>query len=114
MFRILAGVSLVVALSFALAPASEVKGKITSISGQTISLTTTAAKGEKGEKKTLTAAKDVKVYQMVKKQRVEVPDGLKATELQNLGKKGVTATLIVDDDTKKVTEITLSKKKKKE
>jgi hypothetical protein len=112
MFRILASASLAVALTFALAPASEVKGKITRINGDTISVTTTAAKGEKGEMKTLTADKDVKVYKLEKKKRVEVPDGLKAAELQNIGKKGIAATLIVDDDTKKVTEITLGKKKK--
>jgi hypothetical protein len=113
MFRILVGASLAVALTFALAPASEVKGKITSINGDTISVTVTPPKGEKkGEKKTLTADKDVKVYQLVKKKRVEVPDGLKAAALQNLGKKGVAATLNVNDDSKKVTEITLGKKKK--
>jgi hypothetical protein len=112
MFRILAGASLVVALTFALTSASEVKGKITRVNGDTISVTTAAPKGEKGEMKTLTADKEVMVYRLVKKKRVEVPEGMKAADFQNIGKKGVTATLIVDDDTKKVTEITIGGKKK--
>ena len=111
MFRVLAGAALVLAMSFGIASAESVKGKITRISGDTITFTAKAAKGQKGESKTYDASKDVKVYKMDKKTRLDVADGLKAAELQNLGKKGIQATLNVVDN--KVTEITIGGKKKK-
>jgi hypothetical protein len=111
MLRILACAVLVLTLTFALATASEVKGNITRINGNSISITTTPSGDEKAVMKTLTADKDVMVYRLVKKKRVDVPEGLKAADFQNIG-KGVTATLIVNDDTKKVTEITIGGKKK--
>ena len=113
MFRVLAGATLALALTIALAPASEVKGKITRVNGNSISITTTPSDGEKPEMKTLIADKDVMVYRLVKKKRVEVPDGLKATDFQNIGKNGVVATVIINDDAKRVTEITISAGKKK-
>jgi hypothetical protein len=113
MFRILAGTFLVAAMTIAMAPASEVKGQITNVKGNTISVTTAPSDGQAGVAKTFTADKEVMIYKLEKKKRVELPDGLKTTELQNIDKKGVTATLIINDDTKKVTEITLGGKKKK-
>ena|SRR5947209_290001 len=111
MFRVLAGTALVIAMSFGVVSAESVKGKITRISGDTITFTAKAPKGQKGESKSYDAAKDVKVYKMDKKTRLDVSDGLNAAELKNLGKKGVQATLTVVDN--KVTEITIGGKKKK-
>jgi hypothetical protein len=113
MVRTLACAVLVLAMTFALATASELKGNITRVNGNSISFTTTATADEKAQAKTLTADKEVMVYRLVKKKRVEVSEGLKATDFQNIAKGGVAATVIINDDTKKVTEITLGGGKKK-
>ena len=47
------------------------------------------------------------------KKRVEVSYGLKASEFKNIDKNGVTATVIINDDVKRVTEITIGTGKKK-
>ena len=113
MLRTLASAALILALTFAVASADVVKGKITKIDGDTISFTVApAAKGEKGEMKTYTAAKDVKVYKMDKKTKVDVAGGLTAPDFTDLGKKGLAASLEVNGDNK-VTEITIGGKKKK-
>ena len=70
------------------------------------------AKTEKGEAKTYDAAKDVKVYKMDKKTKVDVAGGLTAPDFTDLGKKGLNVTLEVNGDNK-VTEITIGGKKKK-
>ena len=112
MFRVLAGAVLVGVMTFGVASAETVKGKVTRISGDSLTITAKAAvKGQKGEAKSYDIAKDVKVYKMDKKTRLDVADGLKAAELQNLGKKGIQATLTVVDN--KVTEITIGGKGKK-
>ena len=62
--------------------------------------------------KTYDAIKDVKVYKMDKKTKLEVAGGLTAPEFTNLGKKGLAVTLNVNGDNK-VTEITIGRGKKK-
>ena len=113
MVRNLACAALIVALTFALAPASELKGKITRVTATTITITTTPPAGERAETKTLTVDKELMVFRMEKKKRVEVSDGLKAADFKNLDKNGVTATVIINDDVKRVTEITIGTGKKK-
>jgi hypothetical protein len=112
MLRTLASAALILALTFSVALADTVKGKITKIDGDTISITVGASKTEKGEMKTYTAAKDVKVYKMDKKTKVDVAGGLTAPDFTDLGKKGLAASLEVNGDNK-VTEITIGGKKKK-
>jgi uncharacterized protein YbaA (DUF1428 family) len=80
--------------------------------GNTITITTTPDSGEKPVTKTLTVDKELMVYRLVKKKRVDVPDG-KATDFQKIGKNGVAATVIVNDDSKRVTEITIAAAAKK-
>jgi hypothetical protein len=113
MFRILAGSILILAMTFALASASELKGKITKVTATTITMVTTSDSGQKGVTKTLTVYKDLMVFRLVKKKRVDVPDGLKSDDFKNLGSGGISATVIVNDDIRKVTEITLGSGKKK-
>ena len=113
MLRTLACAVLILAATFTLASADEVKGRITKVDGDKISFTTApAAKGEKGEMKTYDAAKDVKVFKMDKKSKLDVAGGLTAPELTDLGKRGLPVTLIVNGDNK-VTEITIGGKMKK-
>src|SRR5688572_23801637 len=100
-----------VALSFSLAMAKPVKGKITRIEGDKIHFQTSDNKktGVKGEAKTYDVAPSVKVTKG--KDREAVQGGLKADALSNIGKKGVGATLEVDGN--KATEITPSVRKAK-
>lgn len=99
------------ALSLGLAMADTVKGRITKIDGNKITVDGIGAKkGEKGESKTFDLAKDVKVSKRENKETSELKDGLKAEALKDLGAKGVGATLEVNDN--KVTEIIVNMKKK--
>lgn len=102
----------VLGLSLGLAFAEPVKGKITAIEGGKLTAVVGADKkaGKAGESKTFDIAKGCKVCKMDGKNKVEVPGGLGADELKNLG-KGVGATLEVNDG--KVSEIILGGAKKK-
>ncbi|HEX3315042.1 MAG TPA: hypothetical protein VHR72_09140 [Gemmataceae bacterium] len=112
MLRTLACAALILAVTFTLASAEEVKGRITKVEGDKISFTVApAAKGQKGEMKTYDAVKDVKVYKMDKKTKLDVAGGLTAPEFANLAKRGIPVTLNVNGDNK-VTEITIGRTKK--
>ena len=103
--------AVLVAVSFGLALADQVKGKITKIDGDKITLTTspdTKAGTAGGETKTFDLDKNVKVVKG--KNRESVAGGLKAPELSNIGPKGVNATVEVSGN--KVTEIILATPKK--
>jgi hypothetical protein len=103
------GAVAILAVSFGIAMAEEIKGKITKIEGDKISIVS----GKDKAPKTLDLAKDVKVSKMDKKDKVAVAGGLKAEQLQNIdAKKGVNATLVTTDG--KVTEIILGGGKKKD
>jgi hypothetical protein len=109
--NILCAVALV-ALSLGLAMADTVKGRITKIDGGKVTVDGIGAKkGEKGESKTFDLAKDVKVSKKENKETSALEGGLKNEMLKDLGKKGVGATLEVNDN--KVTEIILTVPKKK-
>jgi len=96
----------VLALSLGLAMSAEIKGKITKIDGNKITVET----GKKGmtEEKTYEAAKDVKIT----KKTEDGSENLTGLTAINTGKKGVGAVLTTNADNK-VTEITLTAKKKK-
>ena len=104
MVRTLVGASLLLALTFGLVAADEIKGKITKIAGDRITITSTDA-----GTKTFPADKEIKVYKLEKKKRIELTDGLKAAELKS--GDGVAATIITFEN--KVTEITIGTGKKK-
>ena len=112
MLRNLVCASLVVAMTFALVSAEEIKGKLTKIDGDKISVNVGATKTEAGEAKTFDVLKDVKVYKVEKKTKTDVAGGLTAAEFKDIGKKGLYVRLNVNGDNK-VTEITIGGKKKK-
>jgi hypothetical protein len=98
----------VMALSIGFVMAEEIKGKITKLDGNKLTITT--KKDAVG--KELDLAKDVKVFRMVEGNKEAVSEGLKAKQLTKIGDKGITATVITNNDNK-VTEIILAGKKKK-
>ena len=99
--------AVVLALSLGLAVSAEIKGKITKVEGNKITVET----GKKGmtEEKTFEVAKDVKVTKKTEEGGSENLAGLTAI---NTGKKGVNAVITTNADNK-VTGITLPAKKKK-
>jgi ABC-type nitrate/sulfonate/bicarbonate transport system substrate-binding protein len=109
LFRKAACAFAILALCVTFAMAETVKGKITKIGDGKITVTT----GKKGETKSMDyeIAKDVKVLKQEGKDKVELQGGLKNEALQNIGKKGVNATLNVDGN--RVTEIVIGSGKKK-
>lgn len=110
MLRKVACAFAILALCVGFAVAEQVKGRITKISGNKV----TVVSGKKGETQTkeYELAKDVKVLKQEKKDKLELPGGLKNEALQNIdGKKGVNATLEVTEG--KVTEIIVAAPKKK-
>lgn len=113
MLRNIVCAGIVLTASIGLVMAEPVKGRITAIDGNKITIVVGAKKGEKGESKTYDAAANVKVQKASGKDKVEpLAGGLKAAELQNIdAKKGVGATLEVNGTS--VTEITISGGKKK-
>jgi hypothetical protein len=104
------GAVAILAISFGIAMAEELTGRITRIDGNKVTFQEKKGK-EYGDAKDYDVAKDVKVSKMDKKDKVAVADGLKAAELQNIdAKKGKGAKINVEGG--KVTEITLTGGKK--
>ncbi len=100
----------ILGLSLGLALAEEVKGRITKIDDKKVTVVT----GKKDDKKTMEydLAKDCKVSKMENKAKVELTGDARKEALANIdGKKGVFATVTVDNG--KVTEIVLGGGKKK-
>lgn len=91
--------------------AAPVNGVITKIDGNKITVNTKDKATKKEETKTYEATANLKVVKMDKKDKIEVPGGLKAEPLKSIGAKGLPATLEVDGD--KVSEITIKVKKDK-
>ena len=113
MFRKLACAVAVLALSFGIAAAEELRGRITKIEGNKLTFAAFNKETKKLEDaKTYDVGADVKVSKRDKKEKVSVTGGLKAEELSKIGEKGIGATINVNDG--KVSEIILGGRKKKE
>jgi hypothetical protein len=100
MLRNIVCAGIVLSLSLGIALAETVKGKIESVDGNKITVMV------KKDKKTYTAAPNVKVQRMAGKDKQPVAEGLKSADI----KAGAPVTLEVTGDT--ITEITLPKAKK--
>lgn len=97
----------VLALSLGFVMADEIKGRITKLEGNKLTI-----ESKKAGVKELDVAADVKVFRMKEGNKEAVSDGLKAKPLADLNPKGVNATVVTNADNK-VTEIILQGKKKK-
>jgi hypothetical protein len=115
----------VLALGVGVAFADEIRAVITKVEGNKVTFAPIEGKGKdakKGEEKTMTAVKDVKVFKAKfnkDTKKIEAGDpideGLKADVFKKIGDKGRFAIIVTDNDNKKITEIrVLGGKKKKE
>ena len=102
-----------VVLCITLVSAETIKGRITKISGDSVSVVV----GKDKEAKSYPIAKDATFSQMGKKDDKEVKEkiegGVKASVFQKIGDKGISAMIVTDDTTKSVKEVILSVKKDK-
>jgi hypothetical protein len=113
-------VVLIVGLAIGAAGAETLKGRITRVEGAKVTFQAFDKDTKKyRDAKVYEAAKGVKVLGQPTKdaEKKPVDGGLESKLLQNLARKGRTATITVDDASRKVTEIILhggnSPKKKK-
>ena len=99
-------------LCFTFVAAETIKGKITKIDENSV----TIVSGKDKEGKSYPIAKDCKFNQTVKKDDKDVKEkiegGTKASVFAKLPEKGLYATIVTDDTTKAVTEVILPAKKK--
>lgn len=97
----------VAAFGLAVASGETFKGKIIKINEKSL---TFQVKDQ--DAKNYDLAKSVKVFQLKKKEKEEVSEGLKAEVLKNIPDTGLRAMIVTGDDNK-VTEIVIGGKKKK-
>jgi hypothetical protein len=104
----------ILGLSAGLAVAEEMRGKITKIDDGKVTFQVYDKETKKfGDAKTYEVAKDVKVNKMDNDKKILVDGGLKSPDLSKIdAEMGLRATINVTDG--RVTEITLSAKKRKD
>ncbi|MHB1422512.1 MAG: hypothetical protein ACYC3I_04820 [Gemmataceae bacterium] len=109
MLRKVFAASVILVLTVGVALADELRGAILKVEGHKITFVQ-RKKGEKGEEKTFTVSKNVKVVKgMFNKEtkKMEAGDpiagGLKHKMFSEISEKGVPATIVTDND--KITEI---------
>ena len=103
----------ILGISFSVAMAEELKGRITKVADSKVTFQVYDKETKKfGDAKTYEAAEDVKVNKMDDEKKVIVEGGLKASDFSKINAEtGLRAMINVTDG--KVTEITLAGKKKK-
>jgi|SRR5438270_13313925 len=92
--------------------ADEIRAIIIKVDGNKVTFAESKGKGERGEEKTLPVASEVKVVKGKfnrDTKKLEAGDaidqGLKNEMFSRIGEKGMRATIVTDDDNKKITEI---------
>jgi hypothetical protein len=115
MLRKAVGAVVILVLCVGVALADEIRAVITKVDGNKVTFCPIEGKGKdakKGDEKTMTAVKDVKVVKgKFDKEAMKVvagdpiEDGLKNEMFSKIGEKGRAAVLITDSDNKKITEI---------
>ncbi len=120
MVRKLVGAAILLVLCVGVTLADEIRAIIIKVDGDNVTFAESKGKGEKGPEKTLPVAENVKVVkgkfnQETKKLEAGDPidDGLKNKVFSKIGEKGLRATIITDDDNKKITEIRVAGERKK-
>lgn len=111
MLRKVIAASLVLVLSVGVVFAEEIRAVITKVEGNKVSFYKMEGKGKDAKKtgdEITLPAKDVKVVRMKKgEDPMPVEEGLKHKMFTEITEKGVRATIVTDDDNKKITEIRL-------
>jgi hypothetical protein len=123
MLRTVVSALAVLGLCLGIALADEFGAVISKVEGNKVTFTKMKGKEKIGDEMTLPVADSVKVVwgkfnKETKKVEVgdDVDDGIKNKMFSDLGDKGKRATIVTDDDNKKITEIRIFKggKKKKD
>ncbi len=119
MLRKLIGAAILLVLCVGITLADEIRAIIIKVDGDNVTFAESKGK-EKGPEKTLPVAENVKVVKGkfnkdTKKLEAgdAIDDGLKNKMFSKIGEKGIRATIITDDDNKKITEIRVAGEKKK-
>ncbi len=112
MLRKVIAASLVLVLSVGVVFAEEIRAVITKVEGNKVSFYKMEGKGKEakktGDEITLPVAKDHNVVRTKKgEDPMPVEEGLKHKMFTEITEKGVRATIVTDDDNKKITEIRL-------
>lgn len=120
MLRKIIGAAIVLVFCVGITLAEEIRAIIIKVDGDKVTFAENKGKGEKGPEQTLTVSDKVKVVKgkfnkETKKLEAgeDIENGLKNEMFTKIGEKGVGATIITDDD-KKITEIRVRGKKKKD
>ena len=124
MLRKVIGAALVLVLSAGFVFAEEIRAVITKVEGNKVTFAPIEGKGKdakKGEEKTLPVSKDLKVVGMkfnpdTKKAEPGDPieGGLKHKMFTAISEKGVRGVIVTDPDNKRITEIRVMGRKKKD
>lgn len=115
MWRQVVGTVTVFCLGIGIVLAGETRAIITKVDGDKVTFAENKGKGEKGEEKTLPVAANVKVtkgtYNRETKKvenPVAVEGGIKSEQFTKINEKGLNATIVTDDDNKKIIEIRIT------
>jgi hypothetical protein len=121
MLRKVVCAAVVLVLSVGVVLADEIRAVIIKVEGNKVTFAEAKGKGEKGAEQTLPVAKNVKVVKGKRNKETkkveagdELENGLKNEVFSKIGEKGVRATIITDADNKRITEIRVLLRKKKE
>jgi hypothetical protein len=123
MLRKVIGAALVLVLSAGFVFAEEIRAVITKVEGGKVTFAPLEGKGKdakKGDEKTMPVAKDLKVVGMKRNPDTKkfepgdaIEGGLKHKMFTEISEKGVFGTIVTDADNKKITEIRVIQRKKK-
>ena len=120
MLRKLVGAAVLLVLCVGLTIADEIRAVILKVEGNDVTFAE-SKKGQKGPEKTMPVADNAKVVKgkfnrETKKLEAGDPidDGLKNAMFSSIGEKGIRATVVTDDDNKKIIEIRVAPEKKKQ
>jgi hypothetical protein len=120
MVRKLVGAAVLLVVCVGLTMAEEIRAIIIKVDGNNVTFAENKGKGQKGEERTMPAADNVKVVkgrfnQETKKLEAgdTIDEGLKNPMFSSIGEKGLRATVVTDDDNKKIVEIRIAPERKK-
>jgi hypothetical protein len=120
MVRKLVGAAVLLVVCVGLTMAEEIRAIILKVDGDKVTFAEAKKKGERGPEQTLPIADNVKVVKgrfnrETKKMEAGEPvsEGLKNPMFSNISEKGLRATVVTDEASKKITEILIAPERKK-
>jgi hypothetical protein len=120
MVRKLVGAAILLVVCVGLTMAGEIRAIILKVDGDKVTFAEAKKKGERGPEQTLPVADNVKVVKgkfNTDTKKLEageaIDEGLKNAMFSNISEKGLRATVVTDEDNKKITEILIAPERKK-